>query len=122
MTGAVLYTNSAGLLTDYSHHGVNGVPDNAFRITPDLTLLGRKVRVPSDVNYLGTPTTWVFAKARDAKGVADALTNGRGSISANAVTFADTPPQRGAAITASRLKARKHPIRKCRFRACSAAR
>lgn len=57
MTGAVLYTNSAGLLTDYSHHGVNGVPDNTFRITPDLTLLGRKVRVPSDVNYLGTPTT-----------------------------------------------------------------
>lgn len=35
------------------------------------------------VNYVGTPTTWVYAKSRTAQAVVDALTNGRVSISSN---------------------------------------
>jgi hypothetical protein len=34
-------------------------------------------------NYIGTPTTWVFAAARTPQAVVDALTNGRVSVSAN---------------------------------------
>ena len=34
-------------------------------------------------NYVGTPTTWVYAAKRDRQGVVDALTHGHGSISAN---------------------------------------
>lgn len=34
-------------------------------------------------NYIGTPTTWVFAKERTAQAVIDALTNGRVSVSSN---------------------------------------
>jgi hypothetical protein len=34
-------------------------------------------------NYVGTPTTWVFAKARTSQAVVDILTNGRVSVSAN---------------------------------------
>lgn len=46
-----VYTNSAGVLTDYSHHRMNGVPENTFRITPAVTLLGDKLRLQSDINY-----------------------------------------------------------------------
>ncbi|SFG08165.1 Predicted metal-dependent phosphoesterase TrpH, contains PHP domain [Novosphingobium sp. CF614] len=34
-------------------------------------------------NYIGTPTTWVYARTRDRQGVVDALTVGHSSISAN---------------------------------------
>ena len=34
-------------------------------------------------NYVGTPTTWVFATARTNQAVIDALTNGRVCVSAN---------------------------------------
>ncbi|MBA1941992.1 TonB-dependent receptor, partial [Escherichia coli] len=59
-----VYTNSAGVLTDYSHHRVNGVPDNTFRITPGLTLFDRKVRLQSDVNYVGALYTDVANQIR----------------------------------------------------------
>jgi len=55
-----------------AHHGT---PD-----TPDKTSKGSAER---PYNYVGTPTTWVFATARTRKAVVDALTNGRVSISAN---------------------------------------
>jgi hypothetical protein len=34
-------------------------------------------------DYVGTPTTWVFAAARTRQAVVDALTNGRVAVSAN---------------------------------------
>ena len=48
-----VYTNSAGQLTDYSHHRLNGIPENTFRITPGVTLFGELLRVQADVNYNG---------------------------------------------------------------------
>jgi outer membrane receptor protein involved in Fe transport len=48
-----VYTNSAGQLTDYSHHRLNGIPENTFRITPGLTLFGERLRLQADVNYNG---------------------------------------------------------------------
>lgn len=78
---------------------------NAIMIWDDMLKSGRKLtgrggsdahhgapETPADVrpnsgqataNYVGTPTTWVFAKQRTAQGVVDALTNGRVSVSAN---------------------------------------
>jgi hypothetical protein len=55
-----------------AHHGVPDQPEQATANTPQ-----RKA------NYVGTPTTWVFAKERTNQAVIDALTNGRVSISAN---------------------------------------
>lgn len=55
-----------------SHHGV---PDTAAQTVPNS--------VQATANYVGTPTTWVFAKTRSAQGVIDALGNGRVSVSAN---------------------------------------
>jgi hypothetical protein len=37
----------------------------------------------AQANYIGTPTTWVFAKDRSAQAIIDALTNGRVSVSEN---------------------------------------
>lgn len=37
----------------------------------------------AEYNYVGTPTTWVFAKERSLKAVVDALTNGKVSVSSN---------------------------------------
>lgn len=37
----------------------------------------------AEYNYIGTPTTWVYAKERSAQAVVDALTQGRVSISSN---------------------------------------
>jgi hypothetical protein len=34
-------------------------------------------------NYIGTPTTWVFATKRTPQAVIDALNNGRVSVSSN---------------------------------------
>lgn len=55
-----------------AHHGV---PD-----TPEETT---KNSYQAVANYVGTPTTWVFAMERTSEAVVDALTNGRASISAN---------------------------------------
>jgi hypothetical protein len=65
--------------------------ENAIMIWDDMLSSGRKLtaRGGSDAHirmaysYIGTPTTWVFAKARTSQDVVDALTNGRVSISAN---------------------------------------
>ena len=55
-----------------AHHGFYGPNDT-------LTMEGAKSRF----NYIGTPTTWVFAKSNTVQAVVDALTHGRASISAN---------------------------------------
>lgn len=55
-----------------SHHGVPPSPDKATRNSAEAT-----------ANYVGTPTTWVFAKARTPAAVVEALTNGRACVSAN---------------------------------------
>ena len=48
-----VFTNSAGVLTDYSHHRLNALPNNTFRITPGLNLLDSRLRVQADFNYNG---------------------------------------------------------------------
>ncbi|TWI95593.1 PHP domain-containing protein [Mucilaginibacter frigoritolerans] len=55
-----------------SHHGTPDSPDKATKNT-----------YQAKANYVGTPTTWVFAKTRTTQAVVDALTNGRVSVSAN---------------------------------------
>lgn len=55
-----------------SHHGIPDTPDLATKNTPQR-----------QANYVGTPTTWVFATARTRQAVVDALTNGRACVSAN---------------------------------------
>ncbi len=83
----------------------NGTNASALTIWDDMMKSGRKLtgrggsdshhgvpefgNVPSENsvqalgNYVGTPTTWVFAADRSATAVVDALNNGRVSISAN---------------------------------------
>ena len=64
---------------------------NSNLIWEDMLASGRKItgrggsdaHSPGELNYIGTPTTWVFAKNRSAQAVVDALTNGRVSVSAN---------------------------------------
>lgn len=55
-----------------SHHGVPDSPDKAT-----------KNSYQAKANYVGTPTTWVFATARTRQAVVDALTNGRVCVSSN---------------------------------------
>ncbi len=55
-----------------AHHGVPDSPDKATANSGQ-----------AKANYVGTPTTWVFATARTSQAVIDALTNGRVSISTN---------------------------------------
>jgi hypothetical protein len=55
-----------------AHHGVPDSPDKATKNSYQAT-----------ANYVGTPTTWVFATGRTSQAVIDALTNGRVCISAN---------------------------------------
>ena len=55
-----------------AHHGTPDSPDKATANS------GQR-----NANYVGTPTTWVFAKERSSQAVVDALTNGRVSISSN---------------------------------------
>ena len=55
-----------------SHHGTPDTPDQETKNTKERS-----------ANYVGTPTTWVFAKARTRQAVVDALTNGRAAVSAN---------------------------------------
>lgn len=64
---------------------------NSNLIWEDMLASGRRItgrggsdtHSPSDVNYIGTPTTWVFAAKHTSQGVVDALVNGRVSVSAN---------------------------------------
>lgn len=55
-----------------AHHGEPDSPEQATKNTFE-----RKA------NYIGTPTTWVFATARTKQAVIDALTNGRVCVTAN---------------------------------------
>ncbi|MCQ6957142.1 CehA/McbA family metallohydrolase [Mucilaginibacter aquariorum] len=55
-----------------AHHGNPETPDKATANSGQ-----------AKANYVGTPTTWVFAVKRTTQAVVDALTNGRVSISAN---------------------------------------
>lgn len=55
-----------------AHHG-----------TPDMPEQATKNSAQAKYNYIGTPTTWVFAKERTRQAIVDALTNGRVSVSAN---------------------------------------
>jgi hypothetical protein len=55
-----------------AHHGVPDSPDKET-----------KNSYQAKANYVGTPTTWVFATSRTTQAVIDALTNGRVSISSN---------------------------------------
>ncbi|QHN05107.1 histidinol-phosphatase [Granulicella sp. WH15] len=55
-----------------SHHGTPDTPDKATKNSVQRT-----------ANYVGTPTTWVYATARTSQAVVDALTNGRVAVSAN---------------------------------------
>lgn len=58
-----------------AHHGTPETPEQATKNTPQR-----------NANYVGTPTTWVFATARTPAAVVDALTNGRVCVSANPYT------------------------------------
>ncbi|WDQ98388.1 CehA/McbA family metallohydrolase [Devosia sp. J2-20] len=55
-----------------SHHGV---PDTPEQITP--------LSIEATGNYVGTPTTWVFAKSRSKQALLEALVAGRASVSSN---------------------------------------
>lgn len=55
-----------------SHHGTPPSPNQATKNSMERT-----------ANYIGTPTTWVFARSRTPEGVVEALTNGRVAIGAN---------------------------------------
>lgn len=48
-----LYTNSSGVLTDYSNHQLIRVPKNSWRVSPAVNLLGQKLRVQADVSFYG---------------------------------------------------------------------
>jgi hypothetical protein len=58
-----------------AHHGV-----------PETPALATKNSYQATANYVGTPTTWVYATARTPQAVVEALTNGRVSVSANPFT------------------------------------
>lgn len=55
-----------------AHHGLPETPEQAT-----------KGSVEAKYNYIGTPTTWVFAKEKTPEAVVEALTLGRVSISVN---------------------------------------
>lgn len=55
-----------------SHHGVPERPELTSPNTPEAT-----------ANYVGTPTTWIFAKTRAKPDILEALEKGRASVSAN---------------------------------------
>ncbi|WBO21042.1 TonB-dependent receptor [Sphingomonas abietis] len=48
-----IYTNSSGVLTDYSNHYLIRVPKNSFRITPAVNLLDRRLRIEAGISYYG---------------------------------------------------------------------
>ena len=55
-----------------AHHGTPDTPDQATENSKQ-----------AKANYVGTPTTWVFATSRKSQAVVDALTNGQVAVSAN---------------------------------------
>ena len=55
-----------------AHHGYPDTPEETTKNTAER-----------NYNYIGTPTTWVFATEKSGEGVVNALTNGRVSISVN---------------------------------------
>lgn len=55
-----------------SHHGV---PDTPEQIVP--------LSVEASANYVGTPTTWIFARERSKPAILRALEQGRASVSSN---------------------------------------
>lgn len=55
-----------------AHHGYPDTPEQATKNTPERNF-----------NYIGTPTTWVFAKKKTGEAIVNALTDGRVSISVN---------------------------------------
>lgn len=55
-----------------AHHGYPDLTEQATKNTPERNF-----------NYIGTPTTWVFAKEKTGAAVIDALNKGRVSISVN---------------------------------------
>ena len=55
-----------------THHGYPDTPEEATKNTPERNF-----------NYIGTPTTWVFATEKTGDAVLEGLTNGRVSISVN---------------------------------------
>lgn len=55
-----------------SHHGV-----------PDAPELTTPHSVEATANYVGTPTTWIYARERSKDAVLEALVAGRASVSAN---------------------------------------
>ncbi|MBS1562846.1 MAG: PHP domain-containing protein [Bacteroidetes bacterium] len=58
-----------------AHHGEPDSPEKATKNSPQ-----------AKANYVGTPTTWVYATARTRQAVVDALTNGRVCVTANPFT------------------------------------
>lgn len=55
-----------------AHHGVPETPDQTTPLSIEAT-----------ANYVGTPTTWVFAAKRTKEAILEAVFNGRASVSAN---------------------------------------
>lgn len=55
-----------------AHHGIPEQPDNSVPQT-----------IEASANYIGTPTTWVFAKDRSKQAILAALGQGRASVSSN---------------------------------------
>jgi len=55
-----------------SHHGV-----------PDAPELTTPQSIEATANYIGTPTTWIFAKERTKEALLEALVQGRASVSGN---------------------------------------
>ncbi len=55
-----------------SHHGM---PDDPALIVP--------LTIEASANYVGTPTTWIFASARSKEAILAALKGGRASVSSN---------------------------------------
>lgn len=53
---------------------------------PDKSDTAAKGSIRAEKNYIGTPTTWVFAKERTQQAIIDALTNGRVCVTANPYT------------------------------------
>ncbi|WP_209007442.1 CehA/McbA family metallohydrolase [Roseibium litorale] len=55
-----------------AHHGVPDRPELTTPNTPEAT-----------ANYVGTPTTWIFARERTKDAILEALVQGRATVSAN---------------------------------------
>ena len=55
-----------------AHHGVPDRPEDTVPLSVEAT-----------ANYVGTPTTWIFASSRSTQAILEALVQGRASVSAN---------------------------------------